>query len=106
MPPKSIDSRLDAMERDLDEMKLELQLLPGLERAMENMAQNLKKVLQLVEKTQKIVVALAGIQQRIRLVGPRRWVELPRGQQIPVKKCPSKRRRLRQGKVDEQKTLV
>ena len=38
MPPKTSDNRVDSMEKELEEMKRELQRLPGLERTMEHMA--------------------------------------------------------------------
>ena len=55
MSPKSSDSRVEAMEKDLEELKMELQRLPGLERAMEHMSENFVKLLQTMEETQKSV---------------------------------------------------
>ena len=55
MPPKSSDSHVDAMERDLEEMKLELQRIPSLERMLEHLFQNFVKLLHTIEEIQKSV---------------------------------------------------
>ena len=51
MPPKTSDNSMDSMEKELEEMKAELQRLPGLERLVEHMAQNFLKLLQTLEDT-------------------------------------------------------
>ena len=68
MPPKSSDSRMEAMERDPEELKLELQRLPSLERAMEHMSQNFMKLLQTLEETQKLVHNLTNAQTKEKTV--------------------------------------
>ena len=53
MPPKNSDTHVESMEREIEEIKLELQHLPSLKRSIENMAQNFMKLLQSMEETQK-----------------------------------------------------
>ena len=71
MPPKSCDSRVDAMERDLEEMKLELQRIPSLERMLEHLSQNFVKLLQTMEEIQKSVqtIMIAKSKERTAIEG-------------------------------------
>ena len=55
MAPKTSGGRVESMENELEEMKLQLQRLPGLERMVEHMAQNFVKMMQTLEDTQKSV---------------------------------------------------
>ena len=49
---------MDLMEQELEIVKEQLQKLPGMERSLEQMAQNLMRSLQSVKETQKMVAAL------------------------------------------------
>ena len=64
MPHKNNDNRVDFMERELEEMKMELQRLPELEITMEHLAQNFVKILQKVEETQKLVQTQTNAQTK------------------------------------------
>lgn len=48
------------MEKELEEVKIELQRLPGLERTMEHLAQNVGKMMQALEETRRAVAAFSN----------------------------------------------
>ena len=68
MPPKSSDTRLESVEREIEEIRTELQRIPGLERSMEHMAQNVVKLMQTMEETQKAVQSLKTSQAKQKTV--------------------------------------
>ena len=67
MAPKTSGGRVESMENELEEMKLQLQRLPGLERMVEHMAQNFVKMMQTLEDTQKSVQSLASAQAKSKM---------------------------------------
>ena len=60
MAPKGNDSRVDGMEKDLEEMKAGLQHLPMMERTMEQLTQGLSQLSQAMEETQRSLASLAA----------------------------------------------
>lgn len=61
MAQKKTKTKLEALEKEMEEVRTELQKLQGLEKAMEHLAQNVAKLLQSQEETQKAVAALANL---------------------------------------------
>ena len=59
MAQKKNDARIDVMEQEMELMKEQLQKLTGIERSLEQMAQNMVCSLQSMEETQKLVAAMA-----------------------------------------------
>ena len=55
-----MDARIDVMEQELEMVKEQLQKLPGIERSLEQMAQNMVRSLQSMEETQKMVAGLVA----------------------------------------------
>ena len=68
MPPKHSDNRVESVERELEEIRSKLQRLPGLERSMEHMAQNVVKLMQSLEETQRAVQSLKTSQAKEKTV--------------------------------------
>ena len=51
LAPKAMDTRLEGMEKELEEVKSGLQRLPAIERNMEQLTQGLAQLFQVMEDT-------------------------------------------------------
>ena len=58
MGPKVADNRFDAMEKELEELKAEMQRLPVMECSMEQLTQGLSKVIQAMDEMQRSIAVL------------------------------------------------
>ena len=59
MAPKATDTRVQGMEKELEEVKSRLQRLPAIERNVEQLMQGLAQLFQAMEDTQCSVAAMA-----------------------------------------------
>ena len=59
MAQKRNEVRVDCLEKEVGEIREEMQRLPGMEKTVMDLAQNVMQVLQSLEETQKAVVALS-----------------------------------------------
>ncbi|RVW90260.1 hypothetical protein CK203_036776 [Vitis vinifera] len=59
MAQKMNEGRVDCLEKEVGEIRKEMQRLLGMEKTVMDLAQNVMRVLQLLEKTQKVVAALS-----------------------------------------------
>ncbi|RVW58005.1 hypothetical protein CK203_113089 [Vitis vinifera] len=57
MAQKKNDGRVDSLEKEVGEIKEEMQRLLGMEKTVMDLAQNITRVLSSLEKTQKAVAA-------------------------------------------------
>ena len=60
MGPKPTDTRVDVMEKELEEVKTNLQRLPVLEKTMEQLSQGLSQMFQSMEETQRAIASLTA----------------------------------------------
>ena len=59
MAQKRNESRVDCLEKEVGEIRKEMQRLPGMEKTVMDLTQNVMRVLQSLEETQKAVAALS-----------------------------------------------
>ena len=59
MAQKKNEGRVDLLEKKVGEIREEMQCLPGMENTVMDLAQNVMRVLQSLEETQKAVAALS-----------------------------------------------
>ena len=57
MAQKKNDGRVDSLEKEVGEIKEEMQRLLGMEKTVMDLTQNITRVLSSLEKTQKAVAA-------------------------------------------------
>ena len=59
MAQKMNEGRVDCLEKEVGEIREEMQRLPGMEKTVMDLAHNIMRVLQSLEETQKAVAALS-----------------------------------------------
>lgn len=59
MAQKRNEGHVDCLEKEVGEIREEMQRLPGMEKTVMDLAQNVMRVLQSLEETQKVVAALS-----------------------------------------------
>ena len=60
MAQKRNEGRVDCLEKEVGEIREEMQRLPGMEKTVMDLAQNVMRVLQSLKETQKAVAALSS----------------------------------------------
>ena len=60
MAQKRNEGRVDCLEKEVGEIRKEMQRLPRMEKTVMDLAQNVMRVLQALEETQKAVAALSS----------------------------------------------
>ena len=60
MAQKKSEGRVDSLEKEVGEIREKMQRLPGMEKTVMDLAQNVMRVLQLLEETHKVVAALSS----------------------------------------------
>ena len=60
MAQKKSEGRVDSLEKEVGEIREKMQRLPGMEKTVMDLAQNVMRVLQLLEETHKAVAALSS----------------------------------------------
>lgn len=58
---KKTERRIDLVEKEVEEIRTKLQRLPGLERLIEQLTQNMATMMLAVEETRKSVAAVSSL---------------------------------------------